>query len=101
MYCPKCGNLLEDGMKYCALCGADLNAIEQTDPITDYSEPTTPETDTYYSESEYTTPDTDPITDYSGVATATLPRPEEAPATPAEPEPTPAPEPINKKRIRL
>lgn len=94
MYCPKCGNLLEDGMKYCALCGADLNAIEQTDPITDYSEPTTPETDTYYSETEYTTPDTDPITDYSGVATATLPRPEEAPATPAEPEPelTPAPE---------
>ena len=91
MYCPKCGNLLEDGMKYCALCGADLNAIEQTDPIADYSEPS-PETDTYYSDSEYTTPDTDPITDYSGVATATLPRSEEAPATPAEPEPTPAPE---------
>ncbi len=95
MYCPKCGNLLEDGMKYCALCGADLNAIEQTDPITDYSEPTTPETDNYYSEAEYTTPDTAPNEDdYSGVATATLPRPEEAPATPAEPEPelTPAPE---------
>ena len=93
MYCPKCGNLLEDGMKYCALCGADLNAIEQTDPITDYSEPTTPETDNYYSEAEYTTPDTAPNEDdYSGVATATLPRPEEAPATPAEPEPTPAPD---------
>lgn len=95
MYCPKCGNLLEDGMKYCALCGADLNAIEQTDPITDYSEPTTPETDNYYSEAEYTTPDTNPNEDdYSGVATATLPRPEESPAISTEPEPelTPAPE---------
>ena len=95
MYCPKCGNLLEDGMKYCALCGADLNAIEQTDPITDYSEPTTPETDNYYSEAEYTTPDTNPNEDdYSSVATATLPRPEESPAISTEPEPeiTPAPE---------
>ena len=93
MYCPKCGNLLEDGMKYCALCGADLNAIEQTDPIADYSESTTPETDTYYSETEYTTPNED---DYSGVATATLPKSEENPATSHEPEPepelTPAPE---------
>lgn len=99
MYCPKCGNLLEDGMKYCALCGADLNNIEQNDPNTDYSEPTTPETDNYYSEAEYTTPDTAPNEDdYSGVATATLPRPEEAPATFTEPEPTPAPEPTNKKK---
>lgn len=89
MYCPKCGNELETGTRFCASCGADLNAIEQTDPIADYSEPTTPETDTYYSETEYTTPNED---DYSGVATATLPRPEEAPATPAEPELTPAPE---------
>lgn len=89
MYCPKCGNLLEDGMKYCALCGADLNAIEQTDPIADYSESTTPETDTYYSETEYTTPNED---DYSGVATATLPKSEENPATSHEPEPTPAPD---------
>lgn len=97
MYCPKCGNELETGTRFCASCGADLNNIEQTDPIADYSEPA-PETDTYYSDSEYTTPDTDPITDYSGVATATLPRPEEAPATPADPEPTPAPEPINKKK---
>lgn len=93
MYCPKCGNELETGTRFCASCGADLNAIEQTDPITDYSEPTTPETDNYYSEAEYTTPDTAPNEDdYSGVATATLPRPEEAPATPAEPEPTPAPD---------
>lgn len=92
MYCPKCGNELETGTRFCASCGADLNAIEQTDPITDYSEPTTPEADNYYSEAEYTTPDTDPITDYSGVATATLPRPEEAPAISTEPEPTPAPE---------
>lgn len=92
MYCPKCGNELETGTRFCASCGADLNAIEQTDPITDYSEPT-PQTDNYYSDSEYTTPDTAPnADDYSGVATATLPRPEEAPATPAEPEPTPAPE---------
>lgn len=91
MYCPKCGNELDTGTRFCASCGVDLNAIEQTDPIADYSEPA-PETDTYYSDSEYTTPDTDPITDYSGVATATLPRSEEAPATPAEPEPTPAPE---------
>lgn len=91
MYCPKCGNELETGTRFCASCGADLNAIEQTDPIADYSEPTTPETDTYYSETEYTIPNED---DYSGVATATLPRPEETPATPAEPEPelTPAPE---------
>lgn len=89
MYCPKCGNELETGTRFCASCGADLNAIEQTDPIADYSESTTPETDTYYSETEYTTPNED---DYSGVATATLPRPEEAPATPAEPELTPAPE---------
>lgn len=89
MYCPKCGNELETGTRFCASCGADLNAIEQTDPIADYSESTTPETDTYYSEIEYTTPNED---DYSGVATATLPRPEEAPATSAEPEPTPAPE---------
>ena len=94
MYCPKCGNELDTGTRFCASCGADLNAIEQTDPITDYSEPTTPETNNYYSDSEYTTPDTDHITDYSGVATATLPRPEETPSTPAEPEPelTPAPE---------
>lgn len=93
MYCPKCGNELDTGTRFCASCGADLNAIEQTDPITDYSEPTTPETDNYYSEAEYTTPDTAPNEDdYSGVATATLPRPEEAPATPAEPEPTPAPD---------
>lgn len=98
MYCPKCGNELETGTRFCASCGADLNDIEQTDPIADYSEPTTPETDNYYSEAECTTPDTDPITDYYGVATATLPRPEEAPVTPAEPEPTPAPEPINKKK---
>lgn len=90
MYCPKCGNELETGTRFCASCGADLNNIEQTDPIADYSESTTPETDTYYSETEYTTPNED---DYSGVATATLPRPEEAPATPAEPEPTPAPAP--------
>lgn len=90
MYCPKCGNELEIGTRFCASCGADLNSIEQpADPITDYSEPTTPETDTYYSETEYTTPNED---DYSGVATATLPRPEEAPATPSEPELTPAPE---------
>ncbi len=89
MYCPKCGNELETGTRFCASCGADLNAIEQTDPIADYSESTTPETDTYYSETEYTTPNED---DYSGVATATLPRLEEAPATPAEPEPTPAPD---------
>lgn len=90
MYCPKCGNELETGTRFCASCGADLNAIEQTDPIADYSESTTPETDTYYSETEYTTPNED---DYSGVATATLPRPEEAPATPEpEPKPTPAPE---------
>ena len=93
MYCPKCGNELDTGTRFCASCGADLNSIEQpADPITDYSEPTTPETDNYYSEAECTTPDTDPITDFSGVATATLPRPEEAPATSAEPEPTPAPE---------
>lgn len=94
MYCPKCGNELDTGTRFCASCGADLNAIEQTDPITDYSEPTTPETNNYYSDSEYTTPDTDHITDYSGVDTATLPRPEETPSTPAEPEPelTPAPE---------
>lgn len=89
MYCPKCGNELETGTRFCASCGADLNNIEQTDPIADYSESTTPETDTYYSETEYTTPNED---DYSGVATATLPRPEETPSTPAEPEPTPAPE---------
>ena len=99
MYCPKCGNELDTGTRFCASCGADLNAIEQTDPITDYSEPTTPETDNYYSEAEYTTPDTAPNEDdYSGVATATLPRPEEAPATFTEPEPTPAPEPTNKKK---
>lgn len=99
MYCPKCGNELETGTRFCASCGADLNAIEQTDPITDYSEHTTPETDNYYSEAEYTTPDTAPNEDdYSGVATATLPRPEQAPAIPAEPEPTPAPESTNKKK---
>ena len=89
MYCPKCGNELETGTRFCASCGADLNNIEQNDPNSDYSEPTTPETDTYYSGTEYTIPNED---DYSGVATATLPRPEEAPATSAEPEPTPAPE---------
>lgn len=92
MYCPKCGNELDTGTRFCASCGADLNNIEQNDPNTDYSEPT-PQTDNYYSESEFTTPDTAPnADDYSGVATATLPRPEEAPATSAEPEPTPAPD---------
>ena len=91
MYCPKCRNELETGTRFCASCGADLNNIEQNDPNSDYSEPTTPETDTYYSGTEYTIPNED---DYSGVATATLPRPEETPATPAEPKPelTPAPE---------
>ena len=90
MYCPKCGNELETGTRFCASCGADLNAIEQNDPNADYSEPA-PETDTYYSETEYTTPNED---DYSGVATATLPKSEENPATSHEPEPelTPAPE---------
>lgn len=94
MYCPKCGNELDTGTRFCASCGADLNSIEQpADPIADYSE-TAPETNNDdYSDSEYTIPDTATNEDdYSGVATATLPRPEEAPATPAEPEPTPAPE---------
>ena len=98
MYCPKCGNELETGTRFCASCGADLNAIEQTDPIADYSESTTPETDTYYSETEYTTPNED---DYSGVATATLPKSEENPATSHEPEPelTPAPERSENKTV--
>lgn len=62
MFCPKCGSRLDDNARFCLSCGADLSvqADEQpAEPISSYSEPES---------------------SYSGVATATLPKAEDAPA---------------------
>lgn len=30
MFCPKCGNILEDGAKYCSSCGAKVELFNET-----------------------------------------------------------------------
>lgn len=62
MFCPKCGSRLEDNARFCLSCGADLSVQSDEQPAEPVSSCCEPESS------------------YSGVATATLPKAEEAPA---------------------
>ena len=42
MYCNKCGNNVADGLAYCDVCGAELNADSYADEVLDVSPATDP-----------------------------------------------------------